>query len=132
MTDVIKPKVRKVRIPFNAYQNKNEGFKVKLEEYGPLINKLLQGIPKTWNDCHGYESSIGNTGYSLADVKQHLILELFVGLTKYDPTRGAAESTFIYRHLFNRIGVFYKKYTAKGKGYGITMMTDEFLLDCCQ
>lgn len=125
----VKPKVQKVRIPFYKYEDKNQGFKVKMEEYSYLINKFMYGVTKTWGYQTGseQESSIGNSGYSVNDFKQLLLTELYIGLTKYDPNRGAAENTFIFRHLYNKAGVFFKKYTARSKGYGTSVVGGDIL-----
>ena len=61
----------------------------------------------------------------MADIRQHLRAEVFIALTKYNPDfrtkegRSVKESTFIFQHLFNRVGQLMKKLTKRRYGYGI-------------
>jgi hypothetical protein len=62
---------------------------------------------------------------SISDIKQHLFAEVVVALQKYNPEyrtedgRSVKESTFVYQHLYNRIGQMMKRLTKRRYGYGV-------------
>lgn len=103
-------------------------------KYMPLVNSWLRdSVVKNWNEASlradyintTEDITLGQTGQSMADIKQYLLQELVVGLQKYDPeyrskTTGkpVKEFTFVYRHLYNRIGQLMKKLTRRSSGYG--------------
>lgn len=103
---------------------------VDIKKYKPMVEKFLRdSVMKNWNesqlkspDC---DVTLGNTGMSLADFRQYLMMELVVALQKYNPDyrtkedKGVKESTFVYCHLSNRIGQALKKLTKKRFGYGV-------------
>ena len=103
-----------------------------IEKYKPLIHKWLRdSVVKNWNEATlksdysvGDEVLLGNTGMTMEDIKQHLMTELVVALQKYNPDyrtkegKSVKEFTFVYRHLWNRIGQLMKKLTRASSGYG--------------
>jgi len=100
-----------------------------VEQYFPLVEKFLNKyVVKNWNEASMGKSldeiSLGNSGMSMADIRQHLRTELFVGLSKYNPDyrtkdgRSVKEITFLYTHLYNRIGQLMKRLVKREKGYG--------------
>ena len=101
-----------------------------VEKYLPMVNKYINTmVIKNWKEAQNYESqydiTLGNTGISIQDIKQHLLAEVVVALQKYNPNyrtaegKSVKESTFVFRHLFNRTGQYMKKLTNKRNGYGI-------------
>lgn len=114
-----------------------------IEKYKPLINKWLRdSVVKNWNEAQlrgDYSKcddvTLGATGMSMADIKQHLMCELVVGLQNYDPDyrtkdgKPVKEFTFVYRHLWNRIGQLMKKLTRHSSGYGKWYYSFEDILE---
>lgn len=101
-----------------------------IKKYVPMINKYLRdSVVKNWKEASVRkgqdEVSLGNTGMSMADIKQHLYCELVVALQKFNPDyrtaegRTVKESTFVFQHLFNRTGQLMKKLTKRRYGYGV-------------
>jgi len=101
-----------------------------LKKYEAMIEFFIKKyVLKNWNEASiskkMNEVSLGNSGWSIADFRQHLTTEVFIGLTKFNPDyrtkEGATikESTFIYKHLFNRLGQLMKKLTKPKHGYGV-------------
>lgn len=101
-----------------------------IKKYIPMVNKYLRdNCIKNWNEAtlrkSDEEVGLGNTGMSVADLKQHLFTEVVVALQKYNPDyktedgRSVKESTFVFQHLFNRTGQLMKRLTKRRYGYGI-------------
>lgn len=101
-----------------------------VNKYDRMVNMYINKyVIKNWNEAkasrHSDEVTLGNTGMSLADIRQHLMCEVVVALQKYNPDyrtkegRSVLESTFVYQHLFNRCGQLMKKLTKRRYGYGI-------------
>ena len=65
------------------------------------------------------EVALGNSGWTMSDMRQYLLTEVFIALRNYKSDQGTKESTFVYGHLSNRVGSLMKKLTKKSKGYGI-------------
>ena len=101
-----------------------------VKKYEPMVEKYLRDqVRKNWreaslNPAQG-EVSLGNTGLTMNDIRQHLMAELVVALQKYNPNyitkegRSVKESTFVFTHLFNRCGQMLKRLTKKRHAYGI-------------
>jgi hypothetical protein len=111
-----------------------------IKKYVPMVNKYLRdNVVKNWNEATLRKSdediSLGNTGMSLADIKQHLFTEVVVALQKYNPDYRTAEgmpvkeSTFVFQHLFNRTGQLMKRLTKRRYGYGIWQSSVDDLLN---
>jgi hypothetical protein len=99
-------------------------------KYEPMVEKYIRDyVVKNWNEASSSKSkcdvSLGNTGMSIADIRQHLRTEVCVALYNYNPDyktkegRSVKESTFVFGHLFNRIGQMMKRLTKKRYGYGV-------------
>ena len=100
-----------------------------LKKYEPMVEKYIRDyVVKNWNEASlsksNGEIALGNTGYSLNDIRQHLRAEVCVALYNFNPNyrtkegRTVKESTFVFNHLFNRIGQMMKKLTKPRYGYG--------------
>ena len=107
-----------------------------VKKYDRMVTKWLRdSVVKNWNEANLSKSeneiSLGNSGFTMADMRQYLYTEVVVALQKYNPdyrtTRGkpVKESTFVYGHLYNRIGQLMKKLTKTKSGYGIWGMNLE-------
>lgn len=103
-----------------------------IKKYEALVEMYMKKyVQKNWNEAslskHKDEVSLGNSGYTMKDIRQHLRAEVCIALTKYDPDyrtkegRSVKESTFVYTHLFNRTGQLMKRLTRKSAGYGVWM-----------
>lgn len=101
-----------------------------IKRYEAMIESYVRDyVVKNWNEAstakNSDEVSLGNSGYTIADIRQHLRAEVCIALTKYNPDyrtkegRSVKESTFVFQHLFNRIGQLMKKLTKRRYGYGI-------------
>jgi len=101
-----------------------------IDKYHKMVNMYLHKyVIKNWNEANMSKSddevTLGNSGLSIADIRQHLMAEVVVALQKYNPNyrtkegRSVLESTFVYGHLFKRCGQLMKKLTKKRYGYGV-------------
>jgi hypothetical protein len=101
-------------------------------QYEPMVEKYIRDyVVKNWNEAKEDsrkgkgDVALGNTGMSLNDIRQHLRAEVCVALYNYNPDyrtkegRSVKESTFVFQHLFNRIGQMMKRLTKKRYGYGV-------------
>lgn len=107
-----------------------------IKKYDAMIESWIRGngknqpgIIKNWNEADtrpGHDNiSLGNSGYTMADIRQHLRTEVCVALLNYNPEfrtpegRSVLESTFVFNHLRFRVGQLMKRLTRKGMGYGV-------------
>lgn len=100
-------------------------------KYEPMIEKYIRdSVVKNWNEASTLKTmgdvSLGNTGYTVNDIRQQLRAEVCVALQNYDPNyrtkdgKSVKESTFVFQHLFNRTGQLMKRLTRpKKSGYGV-------------
>ena len=99
-------------------------------KYEPMVEKYIRdSCVKNWNEASTNKSrgdvALGNSGMTVNDIRQHLRTEVCVALQNYNPDyrtkegRSVKESTFVFQHLFNRIGQMMKRLTKKRYGYGI-------------
>ena len=101
-------------------------------KYEAMVEKYIQeSVIKNWNEAkqdmgkNRGDASLGNTGMSLNDIRQHLRTEVCIALYNYNPNyrtkegRSVKESTFVFGHLFNRTGQLMKRLTKKRQGYGV-------------
>lgn len=101
-----------------------------VKKYMPMVNKYLRdSFCKNWTEAtikKGNDDIIlGNTGMSICDLRQQLLMEVVIALRNYNPEyktkegKSVKESTFIYRHLSFRVGQAAKRMTKKRYGYGV-------------
>jgi hypothetical protein len=99
-------------------------------KYEPMVEKYIRdSVVKNWNEASTTKSrgdvSLGNSGLTVNDIRQHLRAEVCVALQNFNPDyrtkegRTVKESTFVFQHLFNRIGQLMKRLTKKRYGYGV-------------
>ena len=105
-------------------------------KYEPMVEKFIRdSVVKNWNEASTSkaspggmamdEVSLGNSGLTVADIRQQLRTEVCVALQNYNPDyrtkegRSVLESTFVFQHLFNRVGQMMKRFTKKKFGYGV-------------
>ncbi len=100
----------------------------EIAKYESLVNSFVRkSVNKNWNinDRSDPDSPLGNSGWTLADIRQYLRTEVFVALTKYNPDfrtkegKSVKELTFIFNHLNFRVGSLLKRLTNKKAGYGV-------------
>ncbi len=104
-------------------------------QYKPMVESwLAKSVRKNWNEAdmgtkNGRdEVSLGNSGWTMADVRAYLTSEVLVALQNYSPKHNTKESTFVYGHLSKRVGSLMKKLTKHAKGYGIWTSNIEEIL----
>ena len=101
-----------------------------IKKYDAMIESWIRDhIQKNWNEADmrpGQDNiALGNSGYTMADIRQHLRTEVCVALLNYNPEfrtpegRSVLESTFVFNHLRFRVGQLMKRLTRKGMGYGV-------------
>lgn len=103
-----------------------------VQQYEPMVEKYIRDfVVKNWNEAKEDsrkgrgDVALGNTGMSLNDIRQHLRAEVCIALYNYNPDyrtkegRSVKESTFVFQHLFKRIGQMMKRLTKKRYGYGV-------------
>lgn len=99
-------------------------------KYEPMIEKYIRdSVVKNWNEASTSKNqgdiSLGNSGLTVNDIRQHLRAEVCVALYNFNPDyrtkegRSVKESTFVFNHLFNRVGQLMKRLTKKRYGYGV-------------
>lgn len=95
-------------------------------QYKPMVESwLAKSIKKNWNEAEMStkndrdEVSLGNSGWTMADMRQYLMTEVCIALQNYNEEYKTKESTFVYGHLSKRVGSLMKKLTKQAKGYGI-------------
>lgn len=94
-----------------------------IKKYEPLVEKYIRdSVKKNWNESYlnipdGGEIFLGNTGWTLKDMRQYLRTEIVVALQNYNPDKNTKESTFVFGHLYKRIGSLMKKLTRSKHGY---------------
>lgn len=124
IVDVAEP----VKKNFNKYNRTLTNEDVM--KYEPMLEKYIRDyVVKNWNEANtrkgGGDVSLGNTGMSINDIRQHLRTEVCVALYNFNPDyrtkegRTVKESTFVFQHLFNRTGQMMKRLTKKRYGYGV-------------
>lgn len=101
-----------------------------IKKYEPMVEKYVRDYcVKNWNEAKlgkkNGDVSLGNSGLTLNDIRQQLRCEVCIALYNYNPDfitkegRSVKESTFVFQHLFNRIGQLMKRLTKKRYGYGV-------------
>jgi hypothetical protein len=99
-------------------------------KYEPMVEKYIRdSVVKNWNEASTSKNrgdvSLGNSGLTVNDIRQHLRAEVCVALHNFNPDyrtkdgRSVKESTFVFQHLSNRIGQLMKRLTKKKYGYGV-------------
>lgn len=107
-----------------------------IAKYDQMITYWLKkSVVKNWNEANLNRSedevALGNSGFTMADMRQYLYMELTIALQKYNPDyrtkegKSVKESTFVYQHFYNRIGQLMKKLTKQKSGYGLWGMNLE-------
>ena len=100
-----------------------------IKKYAPMVEKFIRdNVIKNWVEGSSNKQkgdvTLGNTGMTVNDIRQHLMAEVCVALYNYDPDyktkegRSVKESTFVFTHLFNRCGQLCKRLTKARYGYG--------------
>ena len=101
-----------------------------ITKYEPMVERYIrENTIKNWSEARlgkqNGEVSLGNTGMSLNDIRQYLRTEVCVALTNFNPDyrtkegKTVKESTFVYGHLFKRLGSLMKRLTKKSYGYSV-------------
>lgn len=101
-----------------------------IKKYMPMVDSYIRkSVLKNWNEASLSKSqqdvTLGNTGMTIKDIRQYLLMEVCIGLQKYNPDYrtedggSVKESTFIFTHIFNRGGQMLKKLTKRRQGYGV-------------
>lgn len=103
-----------------------------IKKYDAMVEKYIRdSVIKNWTEAqfskgkNGSDIMLGNTGMTLNDFRQHLRAEVCVALYNYNPNfrtkdgKSVKESTFVFQHLYFRIGQTLKRLTKQRYGYGI-------------
>ena len=95
-------------------------------QYRPMVESwLANAVQKNWNEAEmstkygNDEVSLGNSGWTMADIRSYLTTEVLIALQNYSADFKTKESTFVYGHLSKRVGSLMKKLTKQAKGYGV-------------
>jgi len=106
-----------------------------LMQYKPMVEGWIsKSICKNWKEAgistkgNTDEISLGNSGWTISDIRQYLLTEVCVALQNYSDKHNTKESTFIYGHLSKRVGSLMKKLTKHAKGYGVRSYNIEEIL----
>lgn len=103
-------------------------------KYEPMVEKWMRdSVKKNWNeaslDKRKGDLFLGNSGYSMNDIRQHLRAEIVIALKNFNPNQNVKESTFVFGHLYNRIGQLMKKLCKRTMGYGVWINNLEITLN---
>ena len=103
-----------------------------LNKYNAAVEHYLRKfVVKNWNESmapggkYNEDCMLGNTGMSIEDIRQQLKAEVCVALLNYKPDYrtpaglSVKESTFVFQHLFHRVGQMMKRLTKPKMGYGV-------------
>jgi len=103
-----------------------------MERYCAMVEYWIKkSVVKNWNEATisrmsgNDEITLGNSGLTIADIRQDIRMQIVVAIQKYDPNfrtaegKSVKESTFVYKHLWNRVGQLMKKFTDRKRGYGV-------------
>jgi len=101
-----------------------------VKKYTSMVDSYIRkSVMKNWREASMSKEKqdvfLGNSGLTIKDIRQYLLVEVFVALQKYNPNHRTAEglsvkeSTFIFTHIFNRGGQLLKRITKKRYGYGV-------------
>lgn len=100
-----------------------------IKKYDAMVESFIKEyVIKNWRSSQRLgndDAALGNSGYTMADMRQFLKTEVCVAISKYNPNyrtkegKSVKESTFVHGHLFKRIGQLMKKLTKKRYGYGV-------------
>lgn len=96
-----------------------------IKQYYQMVESWIRNsVAKNWRNEADLsrakdEVALGNSGWTMSDMRQYLLTEVFIALRNYKTDQGTKESTFVYGHLSNRVGSLMKKLTKKSKGYGV-------------
>jgi hypothetical protein len=110
--------------------NKRKLTNKDVQNYEAMVEQYIRKfVVKNWNEASPNKGmgdvSLGNSGYTVNDIRQQLMAEVCVALHNYNPDyrtkegRSVKESTFVFQHLFNRVGQLMKRLTKRRHGYGI-------------
>lgn len=102
----------------------NEGERVKAYRY--MVQAMIRKMTGKWKDAYLKRHTPGQLPFSAEDLMQQGMLEVMIAIRKYNGTHasGAKESTFVYRHVWNRFGHIAHKYSKKSRGYGVQLVRD--------
>jgi hypothetical protein len=94
--------------------------------YKRMIYAAIKKMSGAWNDVNRSSHLAGLLPFDRDDLLQQGFLEVTIALRRYDATHNsnAKESTFVYKHLWNRFGQIAHKHKKKSKGYGVTHVRD--------
>lgn len=109
-------------------------------KYKPMVEQYIaKNICKNWTEAKpnngSYDVTLGNTGQSIDDMRQQMYTEVVVALQNYDPNyrtkagKSVKESTFVFKHLFNRCGQMLMCLTKRHKGYGVWTQNIDMLFE---
>jgi hypothetical protein len=104
-----------------------------VQSYEGLIEFFIRThVIKNWREARSRNNyqSLGNTACTLEDIRQILRYQVFLALQNYNPNflvngNPVKESTFVYRHLWFKVGMLMKKLVRKANYYGIQMSSFE-------
>jgi len=101
-----------------------------IKKYEPMIEKFMRdNVQKNWNEAslkpERDDIFLGNTGWTMKDIRQQLRMEVCIALQKFNPNYRTAEgktvkeSTWVYTCLWSRVGQAMKRLTKARYGYGV-------------
>lgn len=102
-------------------------------KYEAMVERYIRdSVFKNWSNELGGRITkdngdvfLGNSGYSLNDIRQHLRTEVCIALKNFDPNyrtkdnKTVKESTYVFMCLGSRIGQLMKRLVKPKNGYGV-------------
>jgi len=98
----------------------------RVASYKQMIQAMIRKMGGKWKDVYLKKHTPGQLPFSADDLMQQGLMEVTIAIRKYNSkhTSKAKESTFVYRHLWNRFGHIAHKYSKKSRGYGVPILRD--------
>ncbi len=98
----------------------------RVAAYRPLIQTMIRKLCGKWKDAYLKRHTPGQLPFSAEDLMSQGLMEVTVAIRKYNSIHEshAKESTFVYRHVWNRFGHIAHKYSKKSRGYGVQIVRD--------
>jgi len=98
----------------------------RVMSYKHMVQACIRKMGGKWKDVYLKKHTPGQLPFSADDLMQQGLMEVTIAIRKYNGNHSskAKESTFVYRHLWNRFGHIAHKYSKKSRGYGVQIMRD--------
>jgi hypothetical protein len=98
----------------------------RVQGYQNMVRSCIRKMSGKWKDVYLKRHVPGQLPFDSEDLLQQGLMEVTIAIRKYNSKHQsqAKESTFVYRHLWNRFGQIAHKYSKTSRGYGVGIVRD--------